>query len=44
MTPEERAVIDAAIRWSKTETVGQSEDAAEAIFHRLLFHGSVQDL
>jgi hypothetical protein len=31
MTPEERAVIEAAIRWSRTETVGQAEDASEAL-------------
>jgi hypothetical protein len=31
MTPAEKAVIDQAIRWSKTETVGQAEDASEAL-------------
>lgn len=31
MTPEEKAVIDQAVRWSRTETIGQAEDASEAL-------------
>lgn len=31
MTPEEKAVIEQAVRWSRTEPVGQAEDASEAL-------------
>lgn len=31
MTPEEQAVLDAAERWSRTQTVEQAEDASEAL-------------
>lgn len=31
MTPEEQAVIDAALTWGRTETIGQAEDASYAL-------------